>query len=85
VHTRVSLKAGTPEEFSKRTGAIPETFDLPFQGIVNLIKAGANFHIAAMTADPRIVTKQERRSLLKKLSSIHPALAENIEGEVVDP
>jgi len=85
VHTRVSLKAGTPEDFSKRTGAVPKSFDSPFQGIINLIKAGASFHVAAMTADPRIVTRQERQSLLEKLSSIHPALAENIEEEVVDP
>jgi len=45
VHTRVSLKAGTPEDFTKKTGARPDSFDLPFQGIENLIKAGASFHV----------------------------------------
>jgi uncharacterized Fe-S cluster-containing radical SAM superfamily protein len=85
VHARVSLKAGTPEDFTKKTGARPESFDLPFQGIENLIKAGASFHVAAMTADPRIVTKKERQSLLDRLASIDPALVRNLEEEVVNP
>jgi uncharacterized Fe-S cluster-containing radical SAM superfamily protein len=85
VHTRVSLKAGTPEDFTRKTGAISESFDLPFRGIKNLMKAGASFHVAAMTADPRIVTKQERQNLLDRLASIDPALVRNLEEEVVDP
>jgi len=85
VHTRVSLKAGTPEAFTSKTGAKPESFKLPFQGIVNLLKAGAGFHVAAMTADARIVTKQERQSLLDRLASIDPTLVDNLEEEVVSP
>ena len=85
VHTRVALKAGTPEAFTKKTGARPEAFELPFQGIMNLLKAGASFHVAAMTADPRFVTRQERESLLERLASIHPALVSNLEEEVVSP
>jgi len=84
VHTRVSLKAGTPEAFTEKTGAIPESFELPFQGIVHLMKAGASFHVAAMSADPRIVSEKERQSLLGRLSSIDRALADHIEEEVVD-
>jgi len=38
-----------------------------------------------MTADPRIVTKQERQSLLDRLASIDPALVRNLEEEVVNP
>ena len=85
VHTRVSLKAGTPEAFSRKTGARPESFELPFLAISNLMKAGANFHVAAMSADPRIVTQQERQSLLGRLASIDPTLVHNLEEEVVDP
>ena len=85
VHTRVSLKAGTPESFTRKTGAQPESFELPFEGIVNLIKAGASFHVAAMSADPRLTTHQERQCLLDRLSSIHPVLAENLEEEVIAP
>jgi uncharacterized Fe-S cluster-containing radical SAM superfamily protein len=85
VHTRVSLKAGTPEAFTTKTGAKPESFELPFRGIVNLLEAGASFHVAAMSADTRIMTKQERESLLSRLASIHSALVDNLEEEVVDP
>ena len=85
VHTRVSLKAGTPKAFTQKTGARPESFELPFRGIMNLMKAGASFHVAAMTADPRIVTKQERQSLLDRLASIDRSLVDNLEEEVVDP
>lgn len=85
VHTRISLKAGTSEAFTRKTGAISESFELPFKGIVNLIEAGASCHVAAMTADPRIVTNQERRSLLDRLASIEPSLVDNLEEEVVSP
>jgi len=84
-HTRVSLKAGTPEAFARKTGATPESFDLPFRGIMNLMEAGASFHVAAMTADPRIISKEERQNLLDRLAMIHPALVRHLEEEVVDP
>lgn len=48
-HVRVSLKAGTPEAFTKKTGAKPEAFDIPFQAIRNLLDYNVNFHVAAMT------------------------------------
>ena len=54
------------------------------QGIVNLVNAGASFHVAAMSADSRIVSERERQSLLDRLSSIDRALADYIEEEVVD-
>ena len=85
VHTRVSLKAGTPEDFTRKTGATPEAFELPFQGMRNLIKHKAGFHVAAMSADSRIMTSTERRKLLNKLYGIHPTLVKNLEEEVVDP
>jgi uncharacterized Fe-S cluster-containing radical SAM superfamily protein len=32
-HVRVSLKAGTPEAFTRKTGAKPEAFEIPFRAI----------------------------------------------------
>ena len=84
VHTRVSLKAGTPGSFTRRTGATPESFELPFTAIENLLEAGASFHVASMTADRRIVTKEERQTLVARLAAIHPALVRNLEEEVID-
>jgi hypothetical protein len=52
---------------------------------VNLLTVGASFHVAAMSADARIVSKHERQSLLERLTAIHPLLAHHLEEEVVDP
>lgn len=85
VHVRLSLKAGTPEDFSKKTGAKPEFFEVPFKAIENLLDRNASFHVAAMSADPRVVRPEERKELLKKLEDIYPKIALNLEEEVVDP
>ncbi|MHC4557042.1 MAG: radical SAM protein [Planctomycetota bacterium] len=85
VHIRVSIKAGTPEAFTEKTGALPGNFELPFEGIVNLMRAGASFHVAAMSADSRIVDEKERQSLFDRLASIDPSLVDNLEEEVVSP
>ncbi len=85
VHTRVSLKAGTLEAFTQKTGAIADNFELPFRGIQNLIEAGASFHVAAMSADSRIVDRRERQCLLERLASIDPSVVDNLEEEVVAP
>lgn len=85
VHVRVSLKAGTPQAFSQKTGAKSDSFEIPFDAIRNLLKHRARFHVAAMSADPRIMTPEERISLGQRLTEISPLLAKNLEEEVVDP
>jgi uncharacterized Fe-S cluster-containing radical SAM superfamily protein len=85
VHVRVSLKAGTPESFTRKTGAKAESFEIPFKAIQNLLDYGVSFHVAAMSADPRIMTAEERVCLIKKLADIDLKLALNLEEEVVDP
>ncbi len=85
VYTRISLKAGTPEEFTKKTGAVGDAFETPFEAIKNLIRYKARFHVAAMSADPRIMKPDERISLIKKLVDIDPKIALTLEEEVVDP
>lgn len=84
-HVRVPLKAGTPEAFTKKTGAKPEAFEIPFQAIRNLVDYDVSFHVAAMSADPRIVTSEERDSLMQRLADIDPRLLLNLEEEVMDP
>jgi len=83
-HVRVSLKAGTPEDFTKKTGAKPEAFEIPFQAIRNLLDYKVSFHIAAMSADPRTMTQKERYNLMEKLDEIDPNLLKSLEEEVVD-
>jgi len=84
-HVRVSLKAGTPEAFTRKTGAKPESFQLSFRAIENLLDCGVSFHVAAMSADPRIMTVEERKRLVDRLAEIDVPLALNLEEEVVDP
>lgn len=84
-HVRVSLKAGTPEAFTRKTGATPESFELPFKAIRNLLDYGVSFHVAGMIDDPRIVTPEERAELARRLLEIGPELVATFEGEVVDP
>jgi len=83
-HVRVSLKAGTPEDFTRKTGADPDAFEIPFQAIRNLLDQNVSFHVAAMSADPRIMTPKERESLVKKLAEIDPRLLADLEEEVMD-
>ena len=51
----------------------------------NLLSAGASCHVAAMSADSRLTTEQERRDLFKRIAETHPALLRNLEEEVVTP
>jgi uncharacterized Fe-S cluster-containing radical SAM superfamily protein len=84
-HVRVSLKAGTPDAFTRMTGAKPESFELPFQAIRNLLDYGVSFHVAGMMDDPRITKPEERAELARKLLEIDPKLVLNFEGEIIDP
>jgi len=83
-HVRVSLKAGTPQAFTEKTGAKPEAFEIPFQAIRNLLDHNVSFHVAAMSADPRIMTPKERENLASKLVEIDPRLPRSLEEEVMD-
>ena len=82
-HVRISLKAGTPDHFTRKTGAMPEAFELPFQAIRSLKTMGVSLGVAAMSADPRFMSPLERVSLISKIADIDPALVLNLEEEVV--
>jgi len=84
IHVRVSLKAGTPLDFARKTGAIPESFNIPFLAIRNLINSKVKFNVAAVT-DPRLMSEEERNILIKKLESIDPTILLNLEEEVMYP
>jgi uncharacterized Fe-S cluster-containing radical SAM superfamily protein len=82
IHIRVSLKAGMPEGFEKRTGGKGEFYELPFKAIEYLKQAGASFHVAVMS-DPRLMPKEERAAMLKKLKFI--GYEDYLEEERCDP
>ena len=84
VHVRVSIKAGTPEGFTWRTGALGKFYDFPFKALKHLLDYGVSCHAAAMT-DPRIISREERAKILEKLAEIDKTLAAGLEEEVIDP
>lgn len=79
------IRRGSPEAFTRKTGATPESFVLPFKGILNLLESGGSVHVAAMCADPRFMPEDERESLMENLKLIHPELTKNLEEEIVSP
>ena len=84
IYVRVSLKAATPEGFTKRTGAIGKFYELPFKALSNLLEEGIYTRAAAVT-DLRIMTFTERKILKEKLYKIDPFLSANLEEESIDP
>ncbi|MDI6892476.1 MAG: radical SAM protein [Actinomycetota bacterium] len=82
IHVRVSLKAGTPEGFQARTGAMGKFYKLPYQAISNLRQARIPFHVASMS-DPRLMPKTEREAMLRKLAEV--GYEGYLEEEICDP
>jgi uncharacterized Fe-S cluster-containing radical SAM superfamily protein len=84
IYVRVSLKAATPEGFTQRTGAIGEYCELPFRALRHLLDEGIYARAAAMT-DSRVMTKEERKVLIEKLSEIDSRYGKGeLEEEVID-
>ncbi len=69
LHVRVSLKAGNAQGFEERTGAIGQSYILPFIAIKNLKEAGIDFHVACMS-DPEIMPREERLDMLRELKNV---------------
>jgi uncharacterized Fe-S cluster-containing radical SAM superfamily protein len=85
LYVRVSFKAATPEGFTQRTGAIGRYYELPFKALGYLLKEGIYERAAAMT-DSKVMPREERNILIKKLSEIDRAAnyAETLEEEQID-
>jgi len=86
LYVRVSIKAATPEGFTRRTGALGEFYRLPFQALKNLLDEGIYARAAAMT-DRRVMPEEERQTLIQMLDEIDPKAnyPETLEEEVIDP
>lgn len=82
LYVRVSLKAGTPEGFQIRTGAQRKFYELPYRALQYLREAGIYFRAASMS-DPRLMPKEERKRMIKKLDQI--GYHDYLEEEICDP
>jgi uncharacterized Fe-S cluster-containing radical SAM superfamily protein len=84
IYVRVSLKAATPEGFTQLTGAIGEYCELPSRALRRLLDKGIYARAAAMT-DSKVMTKEERKALIERLSEIGPRYGKGeLEEEVID-
>ncbi|MET1160325.1 MAG: radical SAM protein [Thermoprotei archaeon] len=84
VVVRVSFKGTTSEEFEYLTGADREYYKYQFKALENLYEAGLepgkDFYAAAMLS---FSPEENIKKFLKKLSEIHPVLAEDLDVEYV--
>jgi len=78
LHIRISLKAGTPEMFSKVTGAIPEAYYYPLQALKLLIKYEISCH-ASVIVD--FCSQQDFQFLIQELQKISSQLINQLELE----
>jgi len=82
LYVRVSIKAGTREGFEKRTGGKGEFYELPYLAVETLKKEGLYFRVAPMS-DSRLMPKEERTQMIKKLREI--GYKDYLEEEICDP
>ncbi|MDI7258982.1 MAG: radical SAM protein [Thermodesulfobacteriota bacterium] len=83
LYVRVSLKAATPEGFTQRTGALGDYYELPFNALKYLLDEGIYARAAAMT-DSKVMPKEEREILTRKLNEIDPEIGKDLEEEQID-
>jgi len=83
LYVRVSFKAATPEGFTQRTGALGQYCELPFRALQYLLDEEIYARAAAMT-DSRVMPREEREILVRKLREIDPEIGRDLEEEQVD-
>ena len=82
LYVRISLKAGTPEGFEKRTGAIGKFYELPYLAVKQALEEGLYFRVACMS-DSRLMSREEKLEMIRKLKEI--GYHEALEEEICDP
>ena len=80
LHVRVSIKGDSPEQYHELTGADPDSYELPYVAIQNLIAAGVSCNaclMASFSDDDGI------RRVKEKLYDIHPGILKSLEIEQI--
>ncbi|MBI3183660.1 MAG: radical SAM protein [Myxococcales bacterium] len=83
VTLKVSLKAGTKEQFERLTGARSDAFEAGWECIRALRAAGASFSLNALSFAPELFTRSERAALLRKLEQVARGLSSLLEEETL--
>jgi uncharacterized Fe-S cluster-containing radical SAM superfamily protein len=71
-------KASTPEGFTQRTGAVVDCYGFPFKALKYVLDEGIYTRAAGMT-EPRVMPREERDILIRKLSEIDSGIARDLE------
>jgi uncharacterized Fe-S cluster-containing radical SAM superfamily protein len=80
LYVRVSLKGASPEDFTRLTGANPESFNLQLKALENLVEAGVACFPAVMA---NFSSPAERKRLKQRLKVIRPDFADFEEEELI--
>jgi uncharacterized Fe-S cluster-containing radical SAM superfamily protein len=80
LHVRVSIKGDNPELYNELTGAIPETYELPYTALRYLIDAGVSCNACLMSS---FSDDDGIKRVQKKLMEIHPGILKSFEIEKI--
>ena len=80
LHVRVSIKGCSYDEYSMLTNARPESYDIPYKAIENLInnKVSCNACLSISFSDPKEIKMAEKR-----LYDIKPGILKSLEKEYI--
>jgi len=78
LHVRLSIKGTHAEEYHRLTGAIEDSYELPFIGLQNLMEAGVSCNACVMIS---FSCDEDIQKVRKKLYDIRPGLLKSLELE----
>lgn len=78
LHVRVSIKGDNPELYHELTGANPDSYELPYKAIANLIEAGVSCNACLMSS---FSDKEGIKRVKGKLIEVHPGILKSLEIE----
>ena len=78
LHVRVSIKGTNKEEYVRLTGAMSESYNLPYKALEHLISAGVSCNACVMIS---FSTPENIKKAAQRLASIRPGLLKSLEKE----
>ena len=78
LHVRVSIKGTNKEEYNKLTGAVSDSYDLPYKALEYLMDARVSCNVCLMISFSK---KEDIDKAEKRLASIRPGLLRSLEKE----
>jgi uncharacterized Fe-S cluster-containing radical SAM superfamily protein len=78
LHVRVSIKGDCPEQYHELTGALPESYELPYRALKHLIEAGVSCNACLMAS---FSDEDGVRRVQKNLMGVHPGILKSLEIE----